>query len=318
MPDMPMPPAPNHPLAVGVVVRKTVDLMTNRPMPAIGSVAVMHLPTVIATLAILPFMAPWIEHVQRTAGAGRTDPTEFFRPLLEALPVVLGAGAVLVVLGMLAYAIQIGAVMQVVFDAYRQQPSTLAGSLRAGVRNVPGLVLFKLLEMLTATTVTVSTFALPLVLAALASRGHASGGPWVVVIAFLFGGVGVVLGFVVMCLLSLGAGAIVADGLGPIAAFGRSISLVRASFLSVAATWLAVGCVYLLSLCLFGCFSGVLVLPVQAALGPIAGSATSQLVQAVPQVILTCMLHVVGAVLYGELTGVKPADATQQVVEVFR
>lgn len=303
---------------VGAVLRKSFELMGNRPIPLIGSAAVAQLPALVATLAVLPFAAPFVERMQRGILNDSNDPEAILRLFVDQMPLFVGLGLGVGVLMFAVYAVQLGATMSVVFDAYREIPSKVGSALRAGLGRAPSLFVYLLVKYFAAVGAVFTTLVvvlLPLVAMSSDAAGRDVASIFLV-IAGSFGGA--LLGLLVWAMLSLGAGAIVAEKLGPFAGLARGFHLARRAPWTVLLVWLATVSLYLLSACLVGCGSGIVTGIVQVGAGQTVSSIVGQLVQFVPMVALAALQHTVGAVLFGELAGVGASDAAARTVDVFR
>lgn len=316
----PSPPNPSatRTLDVGTVLRKSFELIGNRPLPLLGAAAIAQLPLVVASLALVPMVAPFAERMQRALREGTTDPSAILGLVVDQLPAILGVGIGMMVLMYAFYVVQIGAVMQVVVDAYRRRPSSVGSALRAGLRRAPSLFVYTIVKQLSSGVAFLGGVFLMVVPLAF-MHTEWSGREFLAVLSVIAGClVGAIFAFEVWSMLSLGAGAIVAEGIGPFAGLARGFRLARGRPWMIAFTWLATASSYFLGLCLVGCFSGMITAPVQMGFGSIASAVIGQLIQFVPQVAMACVTHTVGAIMYGELAGLEVPESPADIADVFR
>lgn len=305
-------------LDVGGVFRKTFELIGNRPAPLLGAAAISQLPNVLLALAMIPFLVPFVERMQRDVLNGRNDPSVFLDHLFDNLALVVGFGAAFVVIAGFAYAVQLGSVLRVVVDAFRGEPSTLRSALLSGLRRAPSLFAYQIVSSVTCMGIglgILTLFVLPAVLVPEGSELRRTLAALGVFAGMFAGALGA---FLAWCMFSLGAGAIVAEELGPFAGLARGFRLARRAPLAIVLTWLAAAAVAILAFCLVGCASGIFSGMVQVMAGQTSSAIVGQLVQFLPQVAIYAGFHVVSGVLYGELSGLRPADDPNRIADVFR
>lgn len=300
-----------------IALRKTFALISTRPLPILGSIAILQLPLSLGLVLLSPVLQPVVARLQHLGPQVTSDAPELARVLAQVLLPVLGALIGYVVLSYFLYAMHVGAAQSVVFDAYRQQNSTLGGALRTGVSRSPSLVAYQLVKTLASVGAGFAVFALGLAVMSALYGGH--GTPAVsVVLGLLFTVLMFVAIFIVWCALSLGAGAIVAERLGPLAGTARGFQVARGSFGIIVMSWLAISSVYIVGFCMLSCVSVIVTAPVQLATNATVGAVVAQFVQLAITTAFSSVTHVLGAVMYGELAEVGLANVGEHAADVFR